>query len=256
MGHLQQMRCGVVRSNQVRPHGRTRQYALVYIVDGTGVYCDANGQEFELETGCFFQRFPDEPHWVSWDQAVQAYIAIPRAALDVLRMTSRLQMSYVCMAEGEPMEIVQRFFTIIDHLEDSTIDSLAVLVEMLELIRDMHGAVTAPPTSPHRGLMDRACRMLADDFSVQARIGEVAQAVGMSVSGFHKAFKEHTHLSPGQYRIRKRVDMAAEYIVNSGQTFTDIAQELGYADLYTFSSQFKKVTGLSPTEYRNRYAGD
>ena len=42
------------------------------------------------------------------------------------------------------------------------------------------------------------------------------------------------------------------YLRMPSMSITDVADALGYSDRYTFSKQFKKITSLSPSEYRRR----
>jgi AraC-like DNA-binding protein len=249
------MRCGVMHSNAGRQRFRTAQYALVYIVAGRGVFEDGNGNEYEFRRGSFFQRFPDEAHVVTWQDVVQAYVAVPAVALSMLRMTSDVRSGYVCDVRGDPRRMVKRFYTVANRLNDAGVDSLDALMDMIRLMRDLHAAATERDETPHVSKMARACRMLAADMRGRLRVEQVARDLDMSVSGFHKAFRAHSGTTPAQYRIARRVDVAVEYVVSTNQTFTEIAHALGYPDLYTFSTQFKKVTGLSPSACRERTRG-
>lgn len=52
-----------------------------------------------------------------------------------------------------------------------------------------------------------------------------------------------------EYFIRMKID-AAKYMIRQGNlNFTEIADYLGYSSIYYFSRQFKKVTGMTPSEY-------
>jgi AraC-like DNA-binding protein len=80
-------------------------------------------------------------------------------------------------------------------------------------------------------------------------IGELASRVNLSVSYFHRIFQETYGASPLQYLISIRVDMAKDLIRSGLYTMGEIADKVGYDDIYYFSRMFKKATGQSPTEY-------
>jgi len=51
--------------------------------------------------------------------------------------------------------------------------------------------------------------------------------------------------------IQTRLELARQLILESGLSLMDIADELGYQDLYFFSRQFKQRYGQPPSTYRN-----
>ncbi len=67
-----------------------------------------------------------------------------------------------------------------------------------------------------------------------------------------RLFAEETGMSPAEYRIRARVTKARQLLRESNLSVKEIAAELGYTDGFTFSRQFKQVSGLSPTTYRQQ----
>lgn len=54
-----------------------------------------------------------------------------------------------------------------------------------------------------------------------------------------------------QYIIRQKVEKAKELIIYDQESLSEIAYRLGYSSIPHFSSQFKKVTGMTPSEFRN-----
>lgn len=56
-------------------------------------------------------------------------------------------------------------------------------------------------------------------------------------------------ISPQQYRLRCKIENA-EQLLSMGHQCSEVADLLGYPDLYTFSHQFKLLTGMTPKEYR------
>lgn len=68
-------------------------------------------------------------------------------------------------------------------------------------------------------------------------------------SQLKKLFREREHCGVIEYFNRKKIDMAKELIRSRNMNFTQIADYLGYASVHYFSRQFKKTTGMTPTEY-------
>ncbi|MDY5941084.1 MAG: AraC family transcriptional regulator [Eubacteriales bacterium] len=84
-------------------------------------------------------------------------------------------------------------------------------------------------------------------------IPEIAESVHMSESHFRRSFKESFKLSPVQYINMQRIQQAKDLIRYSRDSFSTIAERLGFSSIYHFSHLFKKEVGYSPSEYRKRY---
>ena len=78
---------------------------------------------------------------------------------------------------------------------------------------------------------------------------ELAQLTGLSTVYFRKLFTEFAGVSPIAYLHQIRIEKAKEMLRSDYSTLTDIAQSLGYTNLYDFSRDFKKRTGVSPSKY-------
>jgi transcriptional regulator GlxA family with amidase domain len=82
---------------------------------------------------------------------------------------------------------------------------------------------------------------------------ELASRVNMSSRNFIRRFKAATGNTPIEYIQRVRIE-AAKHALESGSDPVDsVATRIGYDDVGSFRSVFKRVTGVSPTEYRKRY---
>lgn len=78
---------------------------------------------------------------------------------------------------------------------------------------------------------------------------QLAKLCGMSVVYFRKTFTEVTGVSPIVYTRNLRIKKAREMLRSDYGSITDIALSLGYNNIYDFSRDFKKHTGVPPTKY-------
>jgi AraC-like DNA-binding protein len=75
----------------------------------------------------------------------------------------------------------------------------------------------------------------------------------MSKRNFIRRFKNATSLNPIEFIQKIKVE-AAKKALEAGETnIATVTYSVGYNDLKTFRTVFKKITGLTPIEYRNRY---
>ena len=80
----------------------------------------------------------------------------------------------------------------------------------------------------------------------------LAAIAGMSTVYFRKLFTSVMGVSPITYVHQFRTEKAKEMLGSDYGTLSDIAQALGYSNLYDFSRDFKKHTGVAPSKYGDR----
>ena len=87
-------------------------------------------------------------------------------------------------------------------------------------------------------------------------ISEIASLCGVSDCYFRRLFQEYSGMSPMHYRQNYRIERAKQLLrADENYTINEIAQELHYSDIYHFSKAFKKVCGVSPTQYMGGIRG-
>ena len=87
-----------------------------------------------------------------------------------------------------------------------------------------------------------------EDFSIE----KLADISGISRRYFEKLFYDEKGVTPRDYIIELKMSLARELLLNEKLSVTDVAAELGYADVYHFSKLFKQKNSCSPKEYKRR----
>ncbi|UVI28668.1 helix-turn-helix domain-containing protein [Paenibacillus spongiae] len=82
------------------------------------------------------------------------------------------------------------------------------------------------------------------------RVEDLAMRAQLSPRYFSIKFKELIGLSVQSYMIRTRIERAQHLLMHAGMNVTEVADALGYRDIFFFSRQFKQYTGKSPSEIR------
>jgi AraC-like DNA-binding protein len=95
---------------------------------------------------------------------------------------------------------------------------------------------------------DRIDRSYAEPIDVR----ELATGAGYSREHFIRAFREAYGETPGRYRTRRRVERACELLRSANLTVTEICHLVGFTSLGSFSARFTEITGMSPSEYRDK----
>jgi AraC-like DNA-binding protein len=92
----------------------------------------------------------------------------------------------------------------------------------------------------------RAVERLRQDFDQPLRVEQLAQELGMSVSGFHHHFKAITALSPLQFQKRLRLLEARRLMLSEDLDAASAAYRVGYRDASHFNREYKSLFGVPP----------
>ncbi|MBX2924345.1 MAG: helix-turn-helix domain-containing protein [Chitinophagaceae bacterium] len=82
---------------------------------------------------------------------------------------------------------------------------------------------------------------------------ELARITATGRRTFERRFKQATNNSVLEYIQRIKVEAAKRQFENSRKHINEVMYEVGYTDTKAFRDLFKKLTGLTPIEYRNKY---
>ena len=83
---------------------------------------------------------------------------------------------------------------------------------------------------------------------------ELADVAGLSVDQLERSMQRTFGVSPKQFVVRHRVDMAATMLATSNRALAEIAHMCGYYDQAQFTRQFSKAIGITPGAYRSLVA--
>lgn len=126
-----------------------------------------------------------------------------------------------------------------------------MLVDMIQNAQPLPQRVTA--TAFYRqsdlDLFSRTISLFEENLHEQLSIDDVCSALLVSRSRLQKLFHEKTGRGVMDNFTRMKIEHAKRQIREGRLNFTEIAESLGYSSLFYFSRQFKKTTGMTPTEY-------
>ncbi len=91
-------------------------------------------------------------------------------------------------------------------------------------------------------------------FDQSMSLDTLAEELGISSRHFKRRFKNATGDSPLTYLQRVRIEAAKQKLETTRENITEITWQVGYEDSNSFRRLFKKFTGLSPREYRERFS--
>ena len=101
----------------------------------------------------------------------------------------------------------------------------------------------------------RRARDLADrEFAQPLDLDRLAQVAGLSKYHFLRLFKATYGITPAAYVSERRIERAQDLLRATNLTVTEVCHAVGFTSLGSFSSRFRELVGVSPTEFQQRYA--
>jgi len=82
---------------------------------------------------------------------------------------------------------------------------------------------------------------------------ELAKEANLSKYHFCRQFKKHIGISPMKFIMSRKITRAKELLRREDTTISMIAAELGFNDISSFSEKFKKLTDITPTQFRQSH---
>ncbi len=246
----------------LKPHGtrqhfetRFKDYSGVLVLRGFGHYIDWKGREHPISPGCFFQRLPgrlhstihpDCPDWA------ECFVDFSQSFAQTLAESGSLDLEKPVLNPGLNLALIERFDWLVNALRGAVESELPRLLAGIHLLivdiyaRDQHDTLASPTARK----LEAAAQRLATDSAERVMLPELAEELGFGYESFRKDFRARFGVSPNDYRIRRRVERARSLLEQGELTVKEVAHELGYANAFVFSRQFRQLMGVPPSSFR------
>src|SRR6266851_4475102 len=116
---------------------------------------------------------------------------------------------------------------------------------------------TSTTLAPHKGgiakpRLNRALEYIAANLQSEIRLEDLAEAAGLSLFHFARAFRESMGATPHQYLLQRRIDSAKSLLRTPGRNLEVIASATGFADASHLSKAFRRQVGTSPKAWQRQ----
>lgn len=126
-----------------------------------------------------------------------------------------------------------------------------IITEMCRLLNGISKKSGNKYQNTYSGLaIYHALRYIDRNYLEIESIKEISEKLSYSEYYLAHVFKEKIGMSIKQYITEKKIAEACNLIKNSNLSVNEIAEKLGYSNAHSFSRNFKKITGLSPSAYK------
>lgn len=102
-------------------------------------------------------------------------------------------------------------------------------------------------------VVQKAQDFIEKNFKEKIQVDELAQSLAISRRSLERRFRKATHNTITTYIQRVKVEAAKRSLEASRENVNEVMYGIGYSDEKSFRNTFKKITGISPVQYRNKY---
>lgn len=99
----------------------------------------------------------------------------------------------------------------------------------------------------------KAQEFIERNFEEKITLDQLSDMFAIGRRSFERRFKKATNNTVTEYIQRVKIEVAKKHFETSRKNITEVMYDVGYTDNKAFRSTFKKVTGLSPIAYKNKY---
>ena len=193
-------------------------------------------------------QFPKElPSWGIFDtdqlRNIRNLLCQPAPGLKFSEETAEaVRERLLRLPRTEGFEAVQLFFGILHELAcaDRT---------QVELI----GVQSSDSTLPHSRRINKIVQFVEKNYHHKISLEDVGELVGMSASSVSRFFKQRTRHNFWDYLNGFRIDRAAQLMIETEHTISEISYACGFNNISNFNRVFRERIGTTPSDYRNKF---
>jgi AraC-like DNA-binding protein len=233
-----------------------RAYGLDYVLDGSGYLSRASGKPMFFKKDCLILAF--QGHWYSYKPVPGAFFKHiwirfnGKLAETMMNMISPGKP--IVLKPENPRKFRYSFEYILEMSKKNTgIAAAQASGELCSLLAEITSTYHNEFLSDEESLnIIEKFRKYVDE-NTRERHFDVKKFLKMEKVGyesFRKKFKAVTGMYPYSYWLNRKLSMAQNMLENSERNISEIAESLNFANVYVFSSFFKRKTGVSPLQYR------
>ena len=226
------------------------EFQLVYITKGNGQYASQQIQKCDIQEGTVILIKPGEWHTYRPDETTgwESYW-VGFSGLGAENLSSLNQLIKI----GYDEEMVGLYRKILDVSNDERPGYQQLLSGILiHLVAYLFYRANDKNWRDKQVIdkIDKARLIIREKLNTSISPEVIAASLNMSYTWFRRMFRQYTGLAPAQYIARLKFQKAKEMLSVSNKTIKEIAVDLGFESIDYFSTQFRKQTGQTPTQFR------
>src|SRR6185295_19154531 len=235
-------------------------YSLAYVRKGS-FGCHAGGKSFQLIGGSFMVGYPGDEYVCTHDHHDHAdeclSFQLSPELVDAIGGPSAPWRSGALPPLAELTVLGELAQASAGNDANIGLDEIgaALAARFLETVSGNQNKA-APGSAQIRRRAVEAAHWIDAHSSGEIDLADVAGAAGLSPFHFLRLFSSTLGVTPHQYLVRSRLRHAAQLLADEERAITDVALDVGFADLSNFVRTFHRAARVSPRDFRKAARGD
>jgi AraC-like DNA-binding protein len=166
------------------------------------------------------------------------------------RLLREMLLSHPSFSEAGPeiKGLFERIFS--PAVQGSEVLLYALVLELVYAMnKDSSGTLFGEPKRNNAEAVNRAIGYAREHLAEELSLAEISKLVGFSQIHFHNVFKASTGLTLHKFVENERISRAANLLVTTEKSLSEIAAECGFSSQSYLNYAFKRKTGKTPREY-------
>lgn len=233
---------------------RSRLFAINILLQGRGQFTDsATRRHHDLIPGAVYHHVPGSRAKLTLDgssRCIEAYLLFDhqtRRGLETLQLLPKHELLFT----NAPRLALDQFASLYRSCRQphNEVSRRGVLLHLAAFLTSLYDRATLTRGNDFwENTVRQAARRLDENLADAIHLPDLARELHVAYPSLRRAFSRLMGVSPGEYRIRRRIEAACQLLAQ--HPVKETAARLGYCDPFTFSSQFRRYTGSSPTAFQ------
>lgn len=226
-------------------------YCLLHLLSGDGFFYDAAHRRtefFEQGTGLLISQGFEQQYGGRTKNFTEDSVCFTGPLADEMFRRGLLRNGLFCMGTE------RRILPVIRAIQRASLPALleasALLVQLLVALNEERRRVDKPACRQHlSALLARLAETAEHEWSVD----EMAEYLNISTNSLRKLFLSEQGMTPKHYLDQLWLRRATDLLCRTNRPLLEIAHRLHCADPYYFFRRFRKLSGISPAQYRRKF---
>ncbi len=226
-------------------------YCLLHLLSGDGFFYDAalrRTEFFEQGTGLLISPGFEQQYGGRTKNFTEDSVCFTGPLADEMFRRGLLRNGLFCMGTE------RRILPVIRAIQRASLPALleasALLVQLLIALNEERRRVDKPACRQHlSALLSRLAETAEHEWSVD----EMAEYLNISTNSLRKLFLSEQGMTPKHYLDQLWLRRATDLLCRTNRPLLEIAHRLHCADPYYFFRRFRKLSGISPAQYRRKF---
>lgn len=239
---------------EVKPTMR-ETYGLFLVTAGKGIFV-IDGVEYQVKRGNSVMLFPYSSIKVKpYPNVMFEYKWVEITGFEIAVLISRTNFSKTRPVAPEiPVDNFFQYFDVGNDDSDTIYSACRTNGKILVLLSFYIQFYPSQQTAETNYIMQARDYIERNFREVSCTVKSVADKIQIDRTYLYRLFKEETGFSVIEYINNCRIGRACSMLTNTSVQIKDIALSVGFSDQLYFSKVFKKLKGITPTEYRKFYS--